>query len=426
MQDNLAEEHNVRKTTLDNGLRVITQRVPHFKSVSIGIWVRAGSRFEEPSVNGICHFIEHMLFKGTDRRSALDIAREVDSVGGILNAFTSKELTAYYCRVMDQQVELAVDLLSDIFLNASFPEDEIEREKQVVCQEIFQTEDNPEDYAHEILGMRLWENHPLGQTVLGTVDNIAGLGKDLISGYKNRAYNSAETIVCGAGSLEHDRFVDLIAKYMETIPVGPRMDFISAAGPTPSKTFVERDLEQIHVCLGMEGLSASDNRRHAAYLLNTIFGGGMSSRLFQEVREKKGLAYSIYSYVSSFFDTGMFGVYAGCEPARFDELMTILRREMLSIAETITEEELLTAKNQMKGGIILSLESSESLMNRLAKGEFYFGRWIPLEEIMAMIDKVALDDLVQCAKRFLAPERSTVVALGPRVENGDSFKAFLA
>ena len=322
------ERNTYRKSTLDNGLRIITEEIPFIKSVSIGIWVRVGSRFEAPPINGISHFIEHMVFKGTERRSPYDVAREIDSVGGILDAFTSKEFTAYYCKVMAEHMHVAVDLLSDLFISPSFPENEIEREKQVVCQEIYQVEDSPEDLIHEILGAMLWENNPLGQPIFGTVPNVLSLDRSTITQFKKQAYNSSETVVCAAGDIQHDAFVELISSHMADLPTGTPQNPPVTPHIQSSRKVVEKDLEQVHICLGLEGPGMKDDARHAAYLLNAILGGGMSSRLFQEVREKNGLAYSIGSYMSTFSDTGILGGYAGCDADRVDELMRIAGKEI--------------------------------------------------------------------------------------------------
>ncbi len=419
------QENNIcRKTTLDNGLRIVTEQVRHLQSVSIGIWVRSGSRFEHPSLNGICHFIEHMLFKGTERRTAYAIAKEIDSVGGVLNAFTSKEMTSYYCKVLDENVELATDLLADIFLNASFPEEEIEREKMVVCQEIHQMEDNPEDLIHEELGIRFWRDDPLGQPILGTVPTVVKFDRNTIMDFKRRTYSPEETVVCAAGSIEHDRLVDLIAKQMDRLPRGSVRAQPPRARNSTSSHVVVRDIEQAHICIAMEGPSVADDNRHAGYILNAILGGGMSSRLFQEIREKRGLAYSVYSFMSSFSDTGVFGIYAGCDPAGLDEVVALIKQETHDLPKTVTEDEMLTAKNQIKGNMILAMESSDSVMSRLAKGEYYFGRYVPLNEVISRLDSVTLEDLKQIGARMMDPGTFTCVALGPISEHKDVFGHF--
>ena len=402
-----------RKTVLDNGVRIVTERVPYLPSVSLGIWVRSGSRFEHPSLNGICHFIEHMLFKGTERRSAYDIAREIDSVGGALNAFTSKEFTSFYCRVLLENMELAADLLTDIFLYSSFPEEEIEREKLVVCQEISQLEDSPEDLVHELLGMRFWRDDPLGQPILGTVTSVANLDRETLIGFKRDNYRPQDTVVSAVGNLDHDRFVELIAGQMDGPRREPSLYTTSQVLTEPSAHAEIKDLEQAHICIGGWGPSAVSEQRHAGCILNAVLGGGMSSRLFQEIREKRGLAYSVYTFLSCLSDTGLFGIYAACEPARLDELLSITASETIRLSSTITEDEIRTAKNQLKGCIILSMESGETRMNRLAKGEYYFGRHITLDEILGAVEGVTRSDLLDVARDMIDENPFTVVALGP-------------
>jgi len=412
---NVRPEHSnhYRKTSLGNGLRIVTEEVPHLQSVSLGIWVRSGSRFETPALNGICHFIEHMLFKGTQRRSAYAIAKEIDSVGGVLNAFTSKEMTSFYCRVLSENLPLAADLLTDIFLNPSFPEDEIEREKQVICQEIAQLEDSPEDLVHEILGTMFWLDDPLGQPILGTIPNILNFDRETIFTFKSENYIPGEIVICAAGRLEHKAFMDLFAEHVEKIPVSSPQTLAKSARSQSISHIEERDSEQVHVCVAVDGPSAVDENRHAGYLLNAILGGGMSSRLFQEIREKRGLAYSVYSFLSSFSDTGMFGIYAGCDPARLEELVSIMGKETMSLATSLTEDDVRTAKNQLKGNIILATESTESRMNRLAKGEYYFGRYVSVDEIIDDIESVTVQGLSEFAEEMINGGRFTIVALGP-------------
>lgn len=413
-----------RKTILDNGTRIVTERVPFLKSVSLGIWVRSGSRFEHPELNGICHFIEHMLFKGTERRSAFAIAQEIDSVGGVINAFTSKELTSFYCKVLSENLDLAADLLTDIFLNPSFPEEEIEREKQVVCQEIHQMEDTPEDLVHEILGVRFWGNDPLGQPILGTIPSVSALDRETIARFKDDNYTTAESVICAAGDLEHDKIVELFAKGMSRLKTGctPSPDPVSKN--RGSAHVVPKDLEQVHICFGTGGPSAVDDTRHAGYILNSIFGNGMSSRLFQEVREKRGLAYAVYSFLSSFSDTGMFGVYAGCDPKRMEELLATVGKETLGLAQSITEEDLRTAKSQIRGNIILAMESTEARMNRLAKGEYFFNRHITLDEIISALEAVTVEEVRAIAEHLVNSNGLTLVALGPVEESADLMGPF--
>jgi predicted Zn-dependent peptidase len=416
----------VRKTTLANGLRIITEELPFLQSVAMGVWVRSGSRIETPPVNGISHFIEHMVFKGTTRRSALTIAKEIDAVGGALNAFTSKELTAFYCRVLGENVELSADLLSDIFLDPSFPEDEIEREKQVVVQEIHQLEDSPEDLVHEILGVRFWNDDPLGQPILGSVANIEALDRKTVLKFKNQHYTAPNTVVCAAGNLNHDHLVEVFEKGLGRLPGGTSEPWTTAAPSQSTACVVESDLEQVHVVIGVDGPSKVDKRRHAGYILNTILGGGWSSRLSQEIREKRGLAYMVYSFISSFSDTGMFGIHAGCDPARLQELMEVSGRETFALANSMTAQDISTAKNHIKGNMILAMESSDARMNRLAKDELYFGRHVPLEETLAALDAVTASDLAAIAEDMLNNGRFSIVALGQIPGDTDLLSLFAA
>jgi len=402
-----------RKTVLPNGVRVISEANDHMRSVSIGIWVRAGSRYEPPHLNGICHFIEHMLFKGTPTRDAYAIAKEIDSVGGVLNAFTSKEFTAFYAKALKEDLQLAVDLLTDIFLRSTFPEDEIPREKHVICQEICQLEDNPEELVHEIWGMNFWRAHALGRPILGTISNILAIDRDTLLSYKREHYLPSEIIVAAAGSLDHNRLLDMIAEKMGDMPRVGRSIVSDQPAGTASAHVEQKDLEQVHLCLGTNAPSAVASNRYAAYILNTLLGGGMSSRLFQEVREKRGLAYSVYSFLSSLSDSGMLGIYAGCDPERLEELVQTIGRVTRGIADTLTQEEMDMAKNQIKGSLILSLESSDAQMNRIAKEEFYFGRHITLEEILDALQSVTLTELSRECDAMINQGEFTIVALGP-------------
>lgn len=416
-ESNINDLSTYQKTTLDNGVKIVTENIPYMRSVSIGIWVKCGSRLEDLARNGISHFIEHMLFKGTNRRSAFEIAKEIDSVGGALNAFTSKELTSFYCRVMSEHLELATDLLNDIYLESSFPEDEIDREKDVICQEIRQQDDTPEELIHEILSMNFWKDDPLGQPILGFVPNIMAIDRDSLTNFKTDNYKSNQTLICAAGQIDHERFVDLVAPKFSVLKNSSKSVLTSRPLTVPGQILEIKDLEQVHLCLACEGPSQTDRRRHAGYILNTILGGGMSSRLFQEVREKRGLAYNVYSFLSSYTDTGMFGVYSACDPDRFDELTEVIGAYTLGLASTITEEDVRLAKNQLKGSIVLAMESSEARMNRLAKGEMYFGKHVSVEEIISDIDKVTVNELTDYACEMLRPGLFTVAVLGPAPEN---------
>lgn len=409
--------NSYRKSVLPNGVRVISDTAQHVQSVSLGIWVRTGSRFEPPPLNGISHFIEHMLFKGTPSRDACAIAKEIDSVGGLLNAFTSKEFTAYYCKILKEDLSLAVDVLTDIFLNSIFPDEEIVREKQVICQEIHQMEDSPEDLIHELWGTKFWSTHALGQPVLGTIPNILSIDRDTLLNYKNNHYTPAETIVVAAGNLDHETLLGLISQSMENLPTTSASQDGNGARGVASCHIESRDLEQVHLCIGTNAPSAVDQDRYAAYVLNTILGGGMSSRLFQEIREKRGLAYSVYSFLSSVSDSGMLGIYLGCDPERFEEVVECTGHVAREISRSLTSQEIEMAKSQIKGNILLALESSDAQMNRLAKEEYYFGRRVPLDEITSSLADTTSREVIEVAERILDQDTFAFVALGP-VEQG--------
>ncbi len=408
-----------QKTQLDNGIRILTERLSYVKSVSVSIYVKSGSRGETTNLNGISHFLEHMFFKGTQSRDALQIAKTVDSVGGNLNAFTSKELTSFYCKMLSKNLTLATDLLTDIFLNSYFPEEEIEREKQVICQEIRQVQDTPEDFIHEMVTERFWPDDPFGRSVLGTMQNVLSFDRDTMLQYMADNYVGAETIVCAAGDVEHEKFVDLIRQKMHGLNRGSTREKQEKPKSFPGVLIREKDLEQVHVCVAVEGPSASDGDRYKAYLLNTLFGGGMSSRLFQEIREKRGLSYSVYSFLTSYSDTGIMGIYASTEPERIEELLDVMGTETLKISDTIRSEELEMAKNQLAGTIILSNESTDSRVSRIVKGEIHFGKYVSLDEIIDDLEKVSLEEVQEFSSRFFRPEKMLITLLGPASESMD-------
>lgn len=388
----------IQKSVLPNGIRVITEEIPHSYSVSVGIWVANGTRHEPRPLNGIAHFIEHLLFKGTERRSALDIAREIDSVGGVLNAFTSREFVCYYAKILHNALPKAIDLLSDIFLNSVFDPDEIEKERRVILQEIRRLEDNPDDYIHDLFSRNFWREHPLGMPILGNEESVSSFSRDGIFAYKNESYRAEDILITAAGHVRHEELLDLLnGAFKDVSGKGTRVE-------TPLPVYekrlevIEKELEQTHICLGTRSLPQNHPDRFACYILNSILGGSMSSRLFQEIREKKGLVYSVYSYVSAHADAGSLVVYAGTGHEKFDEVLSIVLRELKSLRnEPVTSLELDSAREQIKGNIVLSLESSDNRMSKLAKNEIYFGRDISLEEIMAGFDAVTPEKVLQLA-----------------------------
>ncbi|WP_456434015.1 M16 family metallopeptidase [Thermosulfuriphilus sp.] len=402
------------KTVLPNGLRVVTERIPGLRSVSVGIWVNVGSRDETREINGIAHFIEHMVFKGTVRRSALDIAKEIDRVGGLSNAFTSRENTCFHAKVLDEHLPRILDLLADIFLHSRFEERELERERQVILQEISMVEDSPDELVHDLFGQLVFGDNPLGFSVLGTRETVSRMTSSGLREYLQQAYTAEKIVIAGAGSLEHPRFVEMVAAQFAEVPPQDGLSARSTPEIRSSVAIYPRDLEQVHLVLGGPGPAARDERRYAGLLLNVILGGSMSSRLFQEIREKRGLAYSIYSYLSLYEDVGLFGIYAGVAPENANQTVAIILEEIARLRENhITEEELSAARDHVKGGLLLSAESSDTRMTRLARNEILFSRYVPYEEAISRIESVTPEDICQVARDFLAREALSLVALGP-------------
>lgn len=406
----------VSKTILDNGVRIISEYMPHVHSVSIGIWVANGSRHERRELNGVAHFIEHLLFKGTERRSSLDIAREIDSVGGVLNAFTSREYVCYYAKVLDKFLPKTVDLLADIFLHSAFDPEEIEKERKVVLQEISMLEDTPDDFIHDLFHRSFWQGHPLGMSILGSVDSIEGLTRDAILSHKDSMYRSDDIIISVAGNVRHDELLSLLEGLFGTIPGGSGRDFCHLPTYEKRVEVVEKDLEQMHICLGTKALPQNHPRRFEVYLINTILGGSMSSRLFQEIRERLGLAYSVYSYVVSHTDAGSLVIYAGTSPAKLDDVLDITSAELKRLkSEPVTLLELDASREQIKGNMLLSLESTDNRMTKLAKNEIYFGRYMPLAELTDGFDAVTPEGLLSLAEEIF-DERYLTLALTGRLE----------
>lgn len=403
----------VTKTLLNNGIRVISEKIPHAHSVSIGIWVTTGSRHECDETNGVAHFIEHLLFKGTHKRSALDIAREIDSVGGILNAFTSREYVCFYVKILSEYLGKAVDLLTDIFLNSIFDPEEIEKERKVILQEIWMVKDNPDNYVHDLFYQNFWKSHPLGKSILGTEESVGNLTREVIVNYKNQRFTTGEIIVTAAGNLEHEQLTGLLNGLLHEVP---RMDAQeSYQSPTYEKRVeaVDKNLEQIHLCLGTKALPQNHPLRYESYILNTILGGSMSSRLFQEIRENKGLAYSVYSYLSSHSDAGSLIIYAGTSQEQMLEIIRITLGELRKLkSENIPDQELKHAKEHLKGNLLLSLESSDNRMTKLAKNEIYFGRNISIKEIIHSINKVTVDSLLQLSNELFIEDYFTLQLIG--------------
>jgi len=387
--------------------------MPQMVSATIGIWVENGSRYEETRENGVSHFIEHLLFKGTKRRSAAQIAEEIDAVGGVLNAFTGKEYTCYYAKVLGEDVKMTTELLADIFLESVFAPEEIDRERQVVLQEISQAEDTPDDFIHDLFNLHFWQGHPLSLPIFGSIDTVNAIDRELMVSFMADRYRAERILIAAAGAVDHDRLVADCERLFGSIPRNGKRAEIEAPRERLMVINHPKKLEQAHLCIGGPGLSQVAPMRYAAYLLNTALGGGMSSRLFQEVREKRGRVYSIYSFLSAFLDCGYFGIYAGTSPDWVDEVIEVSLNEIAKVArDGLKNEELARAKSQLKGNMLLGMESTDSRMNRLARNEIYFRRDIPLDEIAREIEGVGNEQVIELASSCFKPDRMGLVMLG--------------
>jgi predicted Zn-dependent peptidase len=405
----------IRKSQLDNGARIVTETIPGVHSISIGIWVKAGARNESVAEQGLAHFIEHMLFKGTSRYSAFEIARRIDSVGGVLNAFTAKEYTCFYVKVLSRHLDLAIELLCDIFFDSLFDSEEIEKERNVVLQEISMVRDTPEEYVQDLFNQAFFADHPLGYNILGEVETVQGYNRDKVVEFFEREYRRPQhLVIAAAGNVEHQSFVDTIRERFASIPTRPGVDRTDRFDLRRSVDFHYRELEQVHVCLGTRGLSHLDANRYVLYVLNTILGGSMSSRLFQEIRENRGLAYTVGSFMTSFLDTGMFGVCMGVLKETVQESLDITHRELKTLRDCPVErKELSHAQEQLKGNLLLALEGSDSLMSRLARCELYYDGYVPVEDILNDIDAVTPDQVQALAQELFRDELFTYTFLGP-------------
>src|SRR5262245_17639761 len=403
----------MQATRLDNGVRVLSERLPDLASVTVGIWVENGSRYERDEQAGISHFLEHLFFKGTDRRTAAQIAEEIDAVGGVLNAFTGKEYTCYYAKVLREHVPLALDLLADIFTHSRFAGEEIERERTVIIQEISEVEDRPDDYVHELFNLAFWPGHPLARPIAGTAATVSRLQRDDFIRFLEARYRPDRVLVAAAGDIAHDELRQVVERSFGGLAGTSWTPGSLPPEPRPGLSVHEKELEQVHLCLGAPGISQLDPDRYAAHLLNVALGGGMSSRLFQEIRERRGKAYTVYSFLASYLDAGYTGVYVGTSPAWAREVVDVIRVELERVRrDGLGSAELARVKNQMKGNIVLGLETSDSRMSRLAKNEIYFGRDVPLEEVAAAVDAVTNDDVRRVAERLFRPGTLALTVLG--------------
>src|SRR3984957_17152052 len=408
------EVRNIRRQTLPNGLTIITEQMSHIRSASIGIWLETGSRDETPQANGISHFIEHMVFKGTKHRTAEEIARQVDSIGGNMDAFTSKECICFNVKVLDENVPVALEILTDLVLHPTFTAEDIVRERGVILEEIKMDEDNPDYLVHEIFTQNFWKDHPLGKPILGTKETVKRFERELILDAYQHRFAPGNIIISAAGHLDHDKFVELVINHFQHMK--PMSNGFHSTQPKIVSRIVLRNkkaLEQVQLCLGVPCHPIAHEKRHAGYILNTLLGGGMSSRLFQNISERQGLAYSIYSDLNPYRDTGCMAVYAGTSLASAAKVVESVITEFRKLKnEAVSEEELRRAKAQLKGSLMLSLESSTARMSNLARQEMYFEHYYDLDELIAKIEAVTSEDLAKLANEFFQTDSIAVTCLG--------------
>jgi predicted Zn-dependent peptidase len=421
-------EERIYKKDLKNGLRILAEEMPGYRSVSIGVWVPCGSRTEEARLNGISHFIEHMLFKGTKNRSVYDIAQSLERVGGHLNAFTGKELNCIHATVLKEHTDLALDVISDLIFNSLLMEEDIEREKGVVIEEINLYEDTPSEHINDLFAQAIFPGHPVGQPVSGTRENIRKLGRKDLAEYIGRNYNLSEFIISAAGGISSVDISGKISAYFEMKAAGsaPRgikeaiLGVFPAPRYSPGINLFRKKLSQVHICLGVPGIPQADEERYAFAVLNLVLGGGMGSRLFQKIREGQGLAYAISSYQVSFYDTGYLALYAGTEDASLKKLLMLALQEMKSIRDDgITAEELESAKGCLRGNLLLGLENTEARMSRLATSEIYMGRIVPTDEVISRIEGIKASDIRSLAQKYISKEKISVSALGSGINESE-------
>lgn len=403
-----------RKTTLKNGFRIISEKLDHLRSLSLGIWVNSGSRDEVGSESGLSHFIEHMSFKGTRDRSSLQIAKELDAIGGLSNAFTGKENTCFHGRVLGKHFFSLSEILSDILLNSTYNQDDMERERQVILQEISMVEDTPDDHIHELFNRLFWPDHPVGRSVLGIGETISAIEKETILRHMDRFYSPERILVVAAGDVDHHEMVSYFEPLFEPLKGKESNRERSVPKSRAGVSVHFKDLEQVHICLGGEAFSLKSPRRYGCAILNTILGGNMSSRLFQEIRENRGLAYSVYSFISSYVDTGLLGVYVATDSRNVNPALETIQSEIRKISKgELSRSDLAEAKDHLIGGIYLASESAENRMMRIAKNEFLFNRYVGFEELVSSLERVTVDEVVEVAGDIFVKGGVSLVTLGP-------------
>src|SRR5581483_3433654 len=407
-------DRNIRRAVLPNGLTVITEEMKHIRSISIGIWMKTGSRDEDLPWNGISHFIEHMVFKGTKHRSAEQIARQVDSIGGNMDAFTAKECISFSIKVLDEHLPIALDVLSDLVLNPVFDAQDISRERGVILEEIKMDEDNPDYLVHEIFTQNFWKDHPLGRPILGTRDTVKRFDRTPVIDFYSQRFSPGNMIITAAGYLNHERFVELVSERFQNMK--PMSNGFHSSPPTIVPKIVLRNkksLEQVQICVGVPSYPITHTRRHSSYILNTLLGGGMSSRLFQNIRERQGLAYAIYSDLNPYRDTGCLSIYAGTSRESAAKVVESIVSEFRKLkTEEVSADELRRSKDQLKGSLMLSLESSNARMANLARQEMYFDHFYSLDELIAKIEAVTAEELRELANQFFQTDSIAVTVLG--------------
>ncbi|MGI6119510.1 MAG: M16 family metallopeptidase [Desulfosporosinus sp.] len=403
-----------RKTVLPNGVRIVTEEIEHVRSVAIGIWVGAGSRDEREGYEGISHFIEHMFFKGTEHRTARALAESLEAVGGQLNAFTTKEYTCYYAKILDENLDLAIDVLNDMFFYSVFDEKEIEKEKNVVIEEIKMYEDSPDDLIHDIFSEKVWHEHPLGKPILGTETSIRALNRNKIMLFLSEHYAPDNVVIAVAGKIKHEDIVAKLFNQFGTFQRGGRRVLEGTPTAHTIEYYQKKDTEQMHILLGVPGLGQDDDDIYAMHIFNNVLGGGLSSRLFQEIREQRGLAYSVYSYHATYADTGLFAIYAGTSPKNTKKVIECILQELKEIKQQgITSIEIARTKAQIKGSLYLGLEAVSSRMSRLGKTELTYNRVLTPEEVIEKLEKVTLKDVSRMIERLWQRDRISIMTLGP-------------
>ena len=402
-----------KKVNLANNIPVLMEAAREMHSVCIGVWVKIGARYESPDKNGISHFLEHMFFKGTQSRTAQDIATEIDSLGGEINAYTSTEYTVFYIKVLAEYMGPALNLLSDIFLKSTFPETDIEKEKNIVFEEIKMVEDNPSDYVHELFSKHIWGDKGLGQSVLGEIETINSYTRNDLIDHINKYYGTENIIVSCSGNFIEEKLIEQLNGTIGSLDRQGEKKNELIPGFTGKTNIVTKDLSESHICLGLKGLPYSSEDRYQMHLLNTILGSGISSRLFQNVREKRGLVYSIYSYHAAYYDTGLWAVYAGADKKHVSEVINITVDEMRGLQDSVTADELQRAKAQLKGNLLLALESTSNKMTNIAKQEIYYGKYYSPEEIIRMVESVTLEEVRHLAQKIAGDNAFALTVYGP-------------